>query len=469
MVRFYAALWGAKLFTFVNKLRNNERDDLPGLLAFKICPQFLEKVGKPELVITITGTNGKTTTATLVNNYFVSKGKKTSFNDWGANVTAGFCYNLLRGVNVFNRPKVDVSVLEADEMTLNFSMPQIKPNYIICLNLGKDTLKRNAQPEFVLSHVDDALNQLGDRTTAILNSNDPISSQAGSSSKARRIFYGMKDMGLKPFMNKAMDIRVCPKCGADIEWKYRFYRHLGAFECPNCKNETCDFKNPEADYLAEGLDLAGRTITIRHGDELETYPLISDTIFNAFNVLSVVSMLRDMGEPAEDIKNFLATQKITSIREDLVEHKGVKYYAYAAKGQNISAASVVFEYVAKEPSIKEIVLCLDEAQDKNHPLETVSWLYEADHEFLNSPNIKKIVCAGHMRYAHYLRLLLAGVPEEKLFIADTDEQIPGFIDYEGIDSVYVLHDVDVMSKAHGWRDAIVAEAKRRDGAKGEEK
>ena len=61
-----------------------------------------------------------------------------------------------------------------------------------------------------------------------------------------------------------------------------------------------------------------------------------------------------------------------------------------------------------------MVLLMDEVQDKNHPTETLTWLYETDYEFLNSPNIKKIIVGGHMYLNHKLRMLLAGIPQEKI-------------------------------------------------------
>ena len=78
MLRFYFALWASKFAMWVYKLRGQERNDRPGLLAFKLCPDFLKHIKKPPLVITITGTNGKSTTSALVNNKLVLK--DTKFN-----------------------------------------------------------------------------------------------------------------------------------------------------------------------------------------------------------------------------------------------------------------------------------------------------------------------------------------------------------------------------------------------------
>ena len=51
MFRFYIALWISKIVAFIFKKRGNERDDWPGLLAYKICPQFLKYRLRSHIVI----------------------------------------------------------------------------------------------------------------------------------------------------------------------------------------------------------------------------------------------------------------------------------------------------------------------------------------------------------------------------------------------------------------------------------
>ncbi len=444
MFRFYIALWASKLMMAVYKIMGDTKNDLPGLLASKICPNFLKLIKKPALTITVTGTNGKTTTSTLINDFLRSAGLTTSFNDWGANMQAGYSVNLIRAVNLLNKPVVDCSILEADELTLDELMPWIKPDYLLVTNICKDSLRRNGHPENIYNHIEHTLRQLGDHTTAILNANDPISSELGKDSK--RVYFGMADTMRNPFENLGKDIAICPRCGGKLVYTYRHYRHIGKFRC-----EKCDFQTPHSKYFGEFVDFENRTMTIS-GHE---YPLISDTIFHAFNVLSAIAVLRELGYGENEISSFLATQKVTDIRESSVEYNGIEYYTFAAKSQNVSAASTVFEYMAKEPSDKDVVLLMDEVQDKNHPTETLSWLYETDYEFLNDPKIKRVIVGGHMYLNHKLRLLLAGLPEDRIVAVEDEADIPLYVDQSGIKKVYVLYETDCVSKAVNMRDSIV--------------
>ena len=56
----------AKIVLFGLKLFGRNASYLPGLIAIKLCPNFLEQIGKPEKIIAVTGTNGKTTCCNLL-------------------------------------------------------------------------------------------------------------------------------------------------------------------------------------------------------------------------------------------------------------------------------------------------------------------------------------------------------------------------------------------------------------------
>ena len=64
---------------------------------------------------------------------------------------------------------------------------------------------------------------------------------------------------------------------------------------------------------------------------------------------------------------------------------------------------------------------------------------------------------------HKLRLLLAGIPAEKIICVEDEAEIPQYVDTEGIEKVYVLFEIDYVTKARNMRDAIVEKAK--EGAK----
>ena len=105
-------------------------------------------------------------------------------------------------------------------------------------------------------------------------------------------------------------------------------------------------------------------------------------------------------------------------------------------------------------------MCMDELQDKQHPPETLTWLYETDYEALNSPNITQIVCAGHMYLNHRLRMLLAGIDPAKIVCVEDESLVPSLVNTEGAEKIFVLFEIDFVTKARQWRDDIVEYQKR---------
>ena len=457
MIRFFIALWSAKLVDLFYVLRGMKNlTDTPGIVAYKLCPDFLARVSKPDLVISITGTNGKTTTSTLVCNMLRHIGRKVGFNPGGYNLKAGYCLNLMRGVTIFNRCRIDASVLETDELTMPSTIPLVKPNYVIVTNICKDSLRRNGHPDYIFSRIEDSINAMDDKTILILNANDPISFTLAESSAKQKIFLAMSDCNLEPLKNIAPDIEFCPYCGAPLKYKYRLYRHIGNFHCSHC-----DFSSPLPTYCAENIDLTKRTFTVseRNGTSYE-YKLISSSVFNAFNVLTCIAISRQLGISQQTIADFLSTEIMTEERETSIFFDGKEYLTYAAKSQNVSAASTVFEYMGTEESKKVLVMCMDELQDKQHPPETLTWLYETDYEALNSPNITQIVCAGHMYLNHRLRMLLAGIDPAKIVCVEDESLVPSLVNTEGAEKIFVLFEIDFVTKARQWRDDIVEYQKR---------
>ena len=65
-LRFYFALWAAKLSIVALKITKHNGTNFPGVLALKLCPDFLKYADKPKKIIAITGTNGKTTVSNML-------------------------------------------------------------------------------------------------------------------------------------------------------------------------------------------------------------------------------------------------------------------------------------------------------------------------------------------------------------------------------------------------------------------
>lgn len=441
MLRFYIALWASKFFLFIYRLTGRSRNDRPGLLALKICPDFLKRIGKPKLVVAVTGTNGKTTVASLVSNILKSDNKKVSYNDWGANMFPGHAVCLMNSVNIFNRPKKDAAVLELDELTADISLPYINPNYLIVTNIARDSIRRNAHTEHIFNHLDKGIRNASN-IIAIMNADDPISSflyDNGSS-----LYYSIKGTKNEPFITNIDDFNICPNCGSKPVYEYRNYRHIGKFRC-----EKCGLKSKDSDYSAE-VDYDNHNLIINN----DKYKMFSNAIFNNYNLVAIVALFKHMGYDTMKLQEYVSKLVMPSNREKEEIVNGKRIIRQVAKGQNGSSCSTVFSYITSIETKKQVILLVDEVFGDSNKVETITWVYETDYELLNNDNISRIIVVGERYLDYKLRLKLAGIDESKFYCVRKEEEALQYIDFNDNNDLYILYDVDSVSRAASLSEHI---------------
>lgn len=426
-MRFYIALWASKLYIFITELFSKHKSDRVGLLAAKICPDFLYKIAKPKLVIMVTGTNGKTTTTHMISNLLKNTGYKIEYSSWGANFLPGHIRTFLDSVNIFNKSKRDACVVECDELYLVQSLPAIKPQYLVVTNICRDSIRRNAYSDYMFDRLNDGINKYKD-VTLILNANDPLSSNLGQDSK--RIYVGAdKIYDHSAFESISPEFLTCPKCNSMVEYEFRHYRHIGRFKCPKC-----GYKNHDSKYTWEAIDNDNLILN------KEKYHIVSNDVFNIYNEILAISVLKELGVSTKKINKALNKITVTKSREDSEVYKGITISRRCAKGQNGTAPSIIFESISKNKNNKELILIMD-AEIGFNGHATMSWLYDNDFEILSDKSFKKIILTGDNTLDYKLRLLLAGVPEDRIIISEDYKESHKYLTLDDSD-IYVIFDVD---------------------------
>ena len=435
-IKFYIALWGAKAGTILLKILRRNATFFPGKFALKVCPDFIGKIGKPKTIIAVTGTNGKTTVCNMIED--VLKDNKYVFidNKYGSNIDAGVATTLISGASIMGKAKNDLAVLEVDERSSPKIYPYLTPTYLVCNNLFRDSMMRNAHTEFISELL---TKYIPKDTTLILNGDDLITSNLAPENK--RIYFGIDklDTDGKTCENIARDIVVCPKCNTKLEYDYVRYNHIGKAHCPKC-----DFKSPEIDYLVTKLDLKNRKMVLQNGEREEEYDLISDNIINVYNILSTIVVLKQIGLGRDQINESLKKQKIVDTRysEEMIDN--VKVITHLSKGMNPIACSRVFDYVRKYEGNKAVILLLDDLHEAANGSENTAWQYDTDYEFLKDESIKQIIIAGARYLDGYVRLLIAGVEKERIVCQRDELTAIDSLKLDGIETVFILHDLYSM-------------------------
>ena len=453
--RFIIALWISKLAMLLQKLLGMNASYFPGKLAIKLCPDFLGRIEKPKTIITVTGTNGKTTCCNMLLEILTDNGYDVLNNKAGSNIDAGIASALIAEAGIFGGVKKELALFEVDERSSKKIYPYVHPNYTVCTNLFRDSIQRNAHPEFIFSFIDGAL---PDDTHMILNADDTISSRLKLNNPRTYFSIGRLDTDLPECVNIINDMRICPECHHALEYEYVRYHHIGKAKCPNCGLETA-----KPDFVGEPKP-ESNVLVIHTPDGDEEYPIISSSIFNTYNETTVVTMLRTFGLTAEQIRKSMENLHIVRSRYTSAEKNGVEVITNMTKGQNPVAASCVFDYIRHEPGSKEVILMFDDLTYKK-TTEIMTWIFDADYEFLNDPSIKRIVAGGVRIHDHHLRLLLAGVPEEKIRCVEDEHDAPAQLMLDGTEKVFILHDLTTPVLTREVKEGVLAEIEKRGAEK----
>ncbi len=444
--RFYMALWGAKIGTIFLKLLRRNATFFPGKFALKVCPDFIGRIEKPKTMIAVTGTNGKTTVCNMIEDVLNDNNYDFIDNKYGSNIDAGVATTLISGVSFMGKSKKNLAILEVDERSAPKIYPYLTPTYLVCTNLFRDSLMRNAHTEFISGIL---TKYIPKDTTLILNGDDLIVSNLAPENK--RMYFGIDrlDTDGEKCENIARDIIACPKCDTKLVYDYVRYNHIGKAHCPKC-----DFKSPEIDYLATKLDLENMKMTLKIGKREEEYDLISDNIINIYNIISVITALKQLGLDKDQINESLKKQKIVDTRYTEETVNGIKIITHLAKGINPIACSRVFDYTRKYKGNKAVFLIVDDLHEAAKGSENTSWQYDTDYEFLNDESIKQIIIGGARYLDGLVRLEMAGVSKEKIVYERDELSALDKLNLEGIDTVFILHDLYSMELKDAARNKV---------------
>ena len=445
-LRFYIALWGAKAGTVLLKMLRRNATFFPGKFALKVCPDFLGRIGKPQTIIAVTGTNGKTTVCNMIEDILKDNNYIFIDNKYGSNIDAGVTTTLINGASLTGKSKKNLAVLEVDERSSPKIYPYLTPTYLVCTNLFRDSLMRNAHTEFISNIL---TTNIPKETTLILNGDDLITSNIAPNNK--RMYFGIDrlDTDGEKCENIARDIIVCPKCNSKLEYDYVRYNHIGKAHCPKC-----DFKSPKIDYLVTNLDLENKRMTLQNGNLEEEYDLISDNIINIYNMLTVITVLKQIGLSKEQINNSMKKQKIVDTRYSEEEVNGIKIITHLAKGMNPIACSRVFDYVRKYKGNKAVILLLDDLHEAEKGSENTAWQYDTDYEFLNDESIKQIIIAGARYLDGVVRLEIAGIDKNKISYGRDELLVVDNLKLDGIETVFILHDLYSMELKEAIKNKV---------------
>lgn len=429
-MRLFIAILAGKLASFGLRLLGRKGTYLSGKIALKLCPGLIGQIRKPAKVLAVTGTNGKTTVTNLISDGLEAMGVKTLSNRYGSNIAAGVASALIDGVTLSGKPRYDTAVLECDERSSKLIFPGLKPDAILITNLFRDSMRRNAHSEYIASFL---TANIPAGTKLVLNADDLISS--GVAPDCPRMYFGFDRQAFEAESaeNIVIDARICPKCAGPLTWDFRRYNHIGRAHC-----EKCGFASPVPDVTLRSVYPETLTGAIEAGGQARAFRLHGDAIYNMYNTLAAVAGLLALGYTLDQASVLDGVKIVGSRYTDETIGKR-RLTMIMAKGLNAVACSRSFDYVRNAGEKSAVVLMLDDVFDEKKSSENIAWLYDADFELL--AGAVQVVTVGARRWDSRLRLLIAGVPDERITPAADIEDAAIALGLGGCERVFLLYEL----------------------------
>ena len=337
------------------RLFNFGATSLPGALALKICPDILGYAAKNVDIIAVTGTNGKTTSARIIERALQNAGRSVCANRSGA--------NLMPGISLFGSTRCESAVIECDEAACRLVLGRLRPRVLLITNLFRDQLDRYgtvAQPrDCIAAGLRDT-----PETIAVINADCPMAASVSRLCQNKTVYYGLGEHK-KTCVGSGED-DTCPVCGKRLCYKGLSYANLGVFSC------SCGFARSKPDVSAESVFPDGSFVLRADGDKTVCAPALPG-LYNVYNSVGAVAAAVACGVPLKQAAD--AAQDFNCGFGRMESFPLGKRGARMILIKNAAAADQTLNEVCRAPGEKTLVLAVN---DRTADGTDISWLDEAD-------------------------------------------------------------------------------------------
>lgn len=401
-IRFYTSLILARAaYTGIKILNKSSGTSFVGMLTLKTCPDFLSHCSKyiKNKIVTVSGTNGKTTTSGLTAHILETAHQDVIHNLKGANMLTGIANVFALNVRPFKR--FDYAVIESDEAYLTKLYDFMKSDYLIVTNLFRDQLDRYGELATTADFIQNAIDKNPD-LTLILNADDPLVANFGTNKKA--VYYGFENVEYAQSYEKSnapVEMFNCP-CGKPLKYSKQFFAQQGHYYC------ECGFKRPQCDYAADVKIFDDYSIiNVYHNEINFEFKIGLVGLYNAYNALAAITFAFENGLNQSEIQKALDSYKSIFGRAEKRTINGHPTIIQLIK--NPTGASEVLKTVDLKSNI--VIAINDNYADGRD----ISWLWDSDFEQLKNAE-KLIITSGIRANDMATRLKYAGVPQEKILV-----------------------------------------------------
>lgn len=389
-IRLFRSFLKAKAIVFISKsLGQGRGTSLPGISIEKRYPEVLKELsqGFGEIIL-ISGTNGKTTTRSLLTSIYEANGVQVCSNRGGANLIRGIASSLLLNLGWDLKPKAKVGIFEVEEASLPTLCKHFKADTLILTNVFRDQLDAYGEVNKTVEYFKSALLNLGVK----LNGAKLIEKEM-----LLKVIYNGEDKKLVDLIED-FEVQKLP-FGIDIEdhKKPKYEAKADPKNNKNCIKAT----NLETQNLEIKFDLKIENKTLKIQSKLPG-------VYNVYNILAaVLASHPSFGKTIlEPIANFMPAFG----RGERILFKNSEIILFLIK--NPAGFDQVLDLLSSNYEAKKLNLAVA-INDNIADGRDVSWLWDVDLEkFVKEQKLESLYTAGSRGLDMLTRFQYAGSPVE---------------------------------------------------------
>ncbi len=402
-IRMSAAIAACKASHKIMRMLGRTARALPGKIALVIDPKVIDELSAGHKTITITGTNGKTTTTHIVQQAVINTYGTAAYDPSSTNLEQGIATTLCLDSSVGGRRKSDWAVIECDEGSSKTILPAMHPQVMVVTNLYRDQVDRYTSWTTARDYIIKAA-QSSPQTKLVLNADCQVTASIADVVDNEVIWFGVEcpvyDEGIADYDDSVS----CIDCDAPLEFSHRTFAHLGEYACPNCgrRHHRPDIACTKIEDRRE----KSCTLTLRINGVEHVVEANIRAGYDVYNAVAAVAGLLATGMPEEDVFKALARFTHAAHRFEVFDIDGTLTRLLLMK--NTAGCNQLINMLVSEGELPDNLVCLLGAEIMDGI--TTDWIQDVRWEKIVNANTQVIV--GGPKYEDMRdRLLRAGVPE----------------------------------------------------------
>ncbi len=424
-IKSILSILSSKFTAFLAKHIVKGGSNFPGKIALKIDKSILKTVSKGYKVILVTGTNGKTTTTSMIYNILKESKFNVITNNTGANLYAGIVACFISNYSFFKRQENPYAIIEVDEANVKFITAYLTPEIITVTNLFRDQLDRYGEVYTTLVKILEGITKVPE-SKLVLNGDESLLGKLDVKNPV--VYYGFNTpIKENATLDLNADAKFCKFCKAPYSYDLVTYNHLGSFYCPEC-----GYKRSDLNYAVNTIfDLTAENSSVLIND---TEVFISQSgAYNIYNALCAFAISKELGIEDSVIKTSLQNQSSSFGRQEqiTIDNKDIQIILV----KNPAGYNQALDTLALNKNEFSAAFMLN---DNYADGRDVSWIWDVDFEKISTLNIEDIFVSGVRMYDMAVRLKVAGLDVNRFILEENYEKLTNNIKNSVSKKVYIL-------------------------------